>query len=137
MKPVILKDLTQRYQKLNQKNNFLIRLNEIVPWEDLRPILKQIRQKPRKSKAGRKPIDVILMFKLLILQKLYNISDEQLEYQVNDRLSFMQFLGLSLSDAVPDGTTVWLFRQQLTEAGLVEVLFEKFESYLRSSWLPS
>ncbi len=132
MKPVILKDLTQRYQKLNQKNNFLIRLNEIVPWEDLRPILKQIRQKPRKSKAGRKPIDVILMFKLLILQKLYNISDEQLEYQVNDRLSFMQFLGLSLSDAVPDGTTVWLFRQQLTEAGLVEVLFEKFESYLQS-----
>ena len=101
--------------------------------EEFRPILKQIRQKPRKSKAGRKPIDVVLMFKLLILQKLYNISDEQLEYQVNDRLSFMQFLGLSLSDAVPDGTTVWLFRQQLTEAGLVEVLFEKFESYLQMS----
>ena len=83
MKPAILKDLTQRSQKLNQKNNFLIRLNEIVPWEEFRPILKQIRDKPRKSKAGRKPIDVVLMFKLLILQNLYNISDEQLEYQVN------------------------------------------------------
>ena len=72
------------------------------------------------------------MFKLLVLQKLYNIGDDQLEYQVNDRLSFMQFLGLSLADAVPDAKTVWLFRQQLTEAGLVKELFEKFETYLRS-----
>ena len=111
-----LPDLTQRYQKLNQKNDFLLRLNKILPWEEFRPLLEQIRQKPRKSNAGRKPIDGVLMFKLLLLQKLYNISDEQLEYQVNDRLSFMQFLGLSLADAVPDATTVWLFRQQLTEA---------------------
>ncbi len=77
------------------------------------------------------------MFKLLLLQKLYNISDEQLEYQVNDRLSFMQFLGLSLADAVPDATSVWLFRQQIRSAGLVEALFEKFETYLLSSWLSS
>ena len=132
MTPAKLTDLSQRYQKLNQKNDFLIRLNKIVPWEEFRPILEQIRQKPRKSNAGRKPIDVVLMFKLLLLQKLYNLSDEQLEYQVNDRLTFMQFLGLSLVDAVPDATTVWLFRQQLTDAGLVEVLFEQFETYLQS-----
>jgi IS5 family transposase len=91
----------------------------------------RIRHKPRKSKAGRQPFDVVLIFKALILQKLYNISDEELEYQINDRLSFMQFLGLSLADAVPDATTVWLFRQQLTDAGLVEELFELFESYLQ------
>ncbi len=132
MTPARRIDLTQRYQKLNRKNDFLIRLNKIVPWEEFRPILEQIRQKPRKSNAGRKPIDVVLMFKLLLLQKLYNLSDEQLEYQVNDRLTFMQFLGLSLVDAVPDATTVWLFRQQLTDAGLVEVLFEQFETYLQS-----
>ncbi len=127
-----LPDLTQRYQKLNQKNDFLIRLNKIVPWEEFRPLLEQIRQKPRKSNAGRKPIDGVLMFKLLILQKLYNIGDDQLEYQVNDRLSFMQFLGLSLADAVPDAKTVWLFRQQIRSAGLVEDLFEQFETYLQS-----
>ena len=126
-----LPELTQRYQKLNQKNNFLNRLNETVPWEEFRPILEQIHQKPRKSNAGRKSFDVVLMFKLLLLQKLYNISDEQLEYQVNDRLSFLQFLGMSLCDAVPDATTIWLFRQQLTEAGLVEKLFEQFDGYLR------
>ena len=44
----------------------------------------------------------------------------------------MQFLGLSLADAVPDGTTLWLFRQQLTDAGLIEALFEQFESYLQA-----
>ena len=127
-----LPDLTQRYQKLNQKNDFLIRLNKIVPWEEFRPLLEKIRQKPRKSNAGRKPIDVVLMFKLLVLQKLYNIGDDQLEYQVNDRLSFMQFLGLSLADDVPDATTVWLFRQQIRSAGLIEELFEQFEIYLQS-----
>ena len=95
-------------------------------------MLEKIRQKPKKSNAGRKPQDGVLMFKLLILQKLHNISDEELEYQVNDRLSFMQFLGLSLADSVPDATTVWLFRQQLTEARLVEALFEQFEAYLQS-----
>ena len=104
----------------------------MIPWEEFRPVLEKIRQKPKKSNAGRKPHDSILMFKLLILQKLHNISDEELEYQVNDRLSFLQFLGLSLTDSVPDATTVWLFRQQLTESGLVEALFEQFEVYLQS-----
>lgn len=70
------------------------------------------------------------MFKLLVLQQLYSISDEQLEYQVNDRLSFMQFLGFGLADEVPDATTVWLFRQQLSEQELIEPLFEQFDGYL-------
>jgi hypothetical protein len=110
-----LPQLSPRDQKLNQKNNFLRRLNKTVPWQEFRPILEQVRQKPRKSNAGRKSFDVVRMFKLLLLQKLYNISDEQLEYQVNDRLSFMQFLGVNLTDAVPDATTVGLFRQQISK----------------------
>jgi transposase, IS5 family len=61
-----------------------------------------------------------------------HISDEELKYQVNDRLSFMQFLGLSLEDPVPDATTLWLFRQQLTDSGKVAELFEQFENDL---WL--
>ena len=65
----------------------------------------------------QKSIDVIIMFKLLIIQRLYNISDEQLEYQVNDHLLFMKFLGMGIEDKIPDGKTVWLFRKQLTEKG--------------------
>ncbi|CDN10285.1 Mobile element protein [Richelia intracellularis] len=57
---------------------------------------------------------------MLVLQQPYNISDEELEYQVNDQLSFMRFLGLGLAQAVPDATTVWLFRQQLKQQGLIE-----------------
>jgi transposase, IS5 family len=125
-------DLEQRQRKLNQKKDVLVTLNQIIPWESFRELLESAREKPRKNHAGRKPIDVILLFKLMILQQLYNISDEELEYQVNDRLSFMQFLGLSLEDNVPDATTVWLFRQQLTDSGKVIELFEQFEVHLRT-----
>jgi IS5 family transposase len=59
--------LEQRYQKLNQKNDFLPKLNQIIPWEEFRPFLEQVDDKPRKSKAGRKPFDRVLMFKLLML----------------------------------------------------------------------
>lgn len=123
-------DWEDRQEKLNQKKDLLVRLNEIVPWESFRPTLERIRDKPRTSNAGRKAIDVVVMFKLLVLQQLYNISDDELEYQVSDRLSFMQFMGFGLADEVPDATTVWLFRKQLTEQGLIEALFEQFDGYL-------
>jgi transposase len=123
-------DLEERQSKLNQQKDLLVRLNEIVPWETFRALLVQLHHKPRKSNAGRKPIDVIVMFKLLVLQQLYNISDEELEYQVSDRLSFMQFLGFGLADEVPDATTVWLFRKQLSDQELIEPLFEQFDGYL-------
>jgi IS5 family transposase len=126
-------DVDARQQKLEHKKPLLNQLNELVPWETFRPILKQIHAKPRKSEAGRKPIDVLLLFKMLVLQKLYSISDEELEYQVNDRLSFMQFLGLGLEDSVPDAKTVWLFREQLRQHELVEALFAQFSGYLQGA----
>ena len=118
-------ELEQRYQKLESKKTLLMKLDETVPWSEFRPILEQVHDKPRKNNAGRKPIDAIVMFKMLVLQQLYNISDEELEYQVNNRLSFMIFLGLGLAEPVPDATTVWLFRQQLKQQGLIEELFEQ------------
>jgi transposase, IS5 family len=122
--------LSARYEKLNQKQDLLVRLNRVIPWETFRPQLNQIHEKVRKSQAGRKPTDVVVLFKMLVLQQLHNISDESLEYQVNDRLSFMQFLGFDLMSEVPDATTVWLFRKHLRDAGLVEALFEQFDGYL-------
>jgi IS5 family transposase len=123
-------DLEQRHQELAAKSSTLEELNQLIPWESFRAQLEVIHDKPRKSNAGRKPMDVILMFKLLVLQQLYNISDAALEYQVKDRLSFMRFLGLGIEETVPDATTVWLFRQQLQAHELVEPLFESFEEYL-------
>jgi IS5 family transposase len=69
---------------------------------------------------------------MLILQSLYNLSDEQIEYQVRDRMSFTRFLGLEFEDDVADGTTLWLFREKLAQAGLVETLFERFNQHLNA-----
>lgn len=71
------------------------------------------------------------MFKILIIQTINTLSDERTEYLINDRLSFMWFLGLGLSDRVPDAKTIWLFRERLTKAGAIGPLFERFDRMLR------
>ena len=71
-----------------------------------------------------------LMFRMLVLQALNNLSDEQVEYQVRDRLSFSRFLGLAIEDSIPDATTFWLFREKLAKAGLIEKLFDRFDQHL-------
>ena len=75
--------------------------------------------------------DAVVMFKTIILSALYNLSDDQVEHQIRDRLSFMRFLGLGLEDRVPDAKTVWLYREQLTQAGVIETLFETFDGHLK------
>lgn len=126
-------DLSDRYASLDAKKDPLVEIDAVVPWEDFRPALEQVWRKPeaeRKSRAGRKPMDAILMFKTLVLGALYNLSDDQIEYQIRDRLSFMRFLGLGLGDRVPDAKTVWLYREGLVQAGVVEALFKQFDHHL-------
>ena len=126
-------DWQTRFEQLDSGGDPLIKLNKIVDWEQFRSPLETIRDKERKSSAGRRPFDVILMFKIMILQSLYNLSDDQVEFQVRDRLSFMRFLQLSISDTVPDAKTIWLFREQLTQAKLVKKLFKQFDEFLREN----
>ncbi len=123
-------DLEECREKLTQMGDPLIGLNERVNWEAFRPDLKRIHDKPRKSTAGAKPTDVVLMFKLLVLQQLNNLSDDRIEYQIRDRLSFMRFLGLQFEDRVPDAKTVWLFRERLKEHKLIDILFDRFHEQL-------
>ena len=125
-------DLQFRLRKIDKNGDPLCKLNTLVPWESFRDTLETIRDKPRKSRAGRKAFDVILMFKILVIQSLYNLSDEQTEQQILDRLSFMRFLGLDLGDSVPDAKTIWLFRDQLQQADLVEPLFLQFNDFLQT-----
>ena len=70
------------------------------------------------------------MFKIIILQRYYGLGDKQVEYQILDRTSFKNFLGLASGDKVPDEKTVWLFRENLTNSGVIEVLFNQFITYL-------
>ena len=122
-----------RHKKLDATRDPLVKINTVVPWERFRPLLETIREKERKSNAGAKPYDAVMMFKILIIQSLYNLSDEGIEYQIMDRLSFMRFLGLHLHDRVPDAKTIWLFREHLTEAGLMKALFQRFDAYLKEN----
>ena len=121
------------------KGDPLVALNGLAPWDDFRPRLKAVWRRPsgeRKSRAGRKPWDAVVMFKAIVLSALYNLSDEQLEHHLRDRLSFMRFLGLGLEDPAPDATTVWLYREQLVRAGLVDELFDAFDAHLKAQgWL--
>lgn len=122
-------DLDDRFNKLNERDT-LLRLNALVDWEIFRPTLQGARVQPRKSEAGRKPFDAVLMFKGLVLQHLYNFSDEELEFQIRDRFTFLRFLGLSPEDRIPDANTFWDFRELLTRADLIRPLFIAFDLHL-------
>jgi IS5 family transposase len=119
-----------RLEMLSKQGDPLQKLNEVIDWESFRHILKRIFSKEAKGPGGRPPYDYVMMFKILILQRLYNISDAQTQYQILDRQSFMRFLGLGLHSSIPDEKTIWLFREKLTQSGKIETLFNKFRDIL-------
>ncbi len=126
-------DIANRYAGLDAKNDPLAKIDAVVRWEDFRFRLEAAWRNPaeeRKSNAGCKPWDAVVMFKAIVLCALYNLSDDQVEYQIRDRFSFVRFLGLGLEDKVPDAKTVWMYREQLVQAGVIEALFEDFDGYL-------
>lgn len=123
-------DVEERYARLSAAGDPLEKLDGVVPWEVFRKPLAKALKRSERSKGGRPPYDAVVMFKVLVLQALYGLSDDQAEYQMRDRLSFMRFLGLGLGDQVPDAKTIWLFREQLTRAGAVNRLFARFDRHL-------
>lgn len=122
--------VVDRYEALSQCGDPLEKLNSVIKWSIFEPLLAKALEKTRKSAAGRKPFAAMMMFKILVLQALYNLSDAQMEYQLKDRLSFMRFLNVSLSEATPDEKTIWAFREQLKTANVLDRLFRRFDIYL-------
>ena len=102
----------------------------MLPWEVFRKPLAKALKRSDGTRGGRPPYDPVMMFKILVLQALYGLSDDQAEFQIQDRLSFIRFLGLGLGDHVPDAKTIWLFREHLTQARAVENLFARFDKHL-------
>lgn len=123
-------DEADRLAKLTKLKDPLVALSQHIAFEIFRPQLVAVFNQDGKSAAGRKAYDVVMMFKILILQRLYNLSDEQAEFQINDRQTFQRFLGLQLGCAVPDFSTVWLFREALTVAEVVKPLFDTYGAVL-------
>src|SRR3972149_2994711 len=123
-------DVDMRIQWLTQKGDPLNRLNEVIEWEIFDPILESAFGGEAKGPGGRPPFEWRMMCKILVLQRYYGLRDEQVEFQINDRLSFQRFLGLSLADKVPDGNTIWDFREKLVKDGAFERLFMRFKEEL-------
>lgn len=129
-------DFSRRMDELSEHGDPLEKLAKIIPWEHFRKTLKKVVNK-EEGKPGRPPYDVVMMFKILMLQRLYDLSDEQTEFQIRDRLTFMRFLGLDLHSEVPDENTIRNFREKLKEKGLVHKLFKEFNQVLESKGLIS
>ena len=123
-------DTEYHERKIKEYQPALSKLNKVINWEFFRePIEKALYVEP-KGAGGRPSFDKIMMFKILILQKYYNLSDEQTEFQINDRTSFKQFLGLKIGDKVPDEKTVWHYKEQLANKDLSQQLFNLFTQQL-------
>ena len=123
-------DAEERLRWLSASGEALERLRAVVEFEAFRAELEAALPRADRSRGGRPPYDAVLMFRVLVLQALYTLSDGQTEYQLRDRLSFMRFAGLALHDAVPDAKTIWLYREQLTRAGALARLFARFDAML-------
>jgi len=129
-------DAQEIQEKLSNIGNPLEMISNVIDFEMFRHKLEsKLLNQNKKNNAGAKPYDVVMMFKILILQRYYGLMDTQIEYQILDRLSFKNFLGLESGDKVPDEKTVWLFRENLTNAGLVEEIFEQFTKFLEDKGL--
>lgn len=115
-----------RLSKLSQLGDPLVKLDKSIDFELFRELIETGLSKQAKGKGGRPPYDYILLFKILILQRYYNLSDDQIEYQINDRMSFMRFLNLTIADDIPDSKTIWNFRDKLIDLELIEPCFKVF-----------
>jgi len=123
-------------ERLSAIGNPLEKISNVIDFETFRTILElKLLNTEKKNNAGAKPFDVVMMFKIMILQRYYGLGDTQVEYQIIDRLSFKKFLGLESGDKVPDEKTVWLFRENLTKSGVIELLFRQFIQFLEENGL--
>jgi len=133
--------MTNLFEASDQRNlvsklgDPLEKLDKFVNWERFRDLLEEVFPTARTGKGGRPRMDPVKMFKVLVLQRMYNLSDHAVEFQIADRLSFQRFIGIRSIKEVPDEKTVWLFREQANNAGLVDRLFDEFIAHLHSQGL--
>jgi IS5 family transposase len=125
-------DLENRLAELSSMGDPLEKLS-VIPWHKFEARIHHLMMKPKLSNAGRPPFKYGMMFKIMVLQHMYNLSDAQMQFQIIDRLSFRRFLGIGAEHTIPDEKTIWLFRETLTQAGAIQKLFTLFDRYLNEA----
>ena len=115
---------SERETKLTALGDVLQRFEEIIDFGAIASEIDKAAPRPGRAKGGRPPYPTEVMVRILIIQERFNLSDEQMEFQLLDRLSFQRFVGLRRSSQIPDRTTIWLFRDRLVKAGCPDLVFE-------------
>ncbi|QLQ31464.1 MAG: IS5 family transposase [Candidatus Thiothrix singaporensis] len=121
----------EREQKLDRKGDLLSVLEKHVSFAALAAEVDRIAPRAESTQGGRPPYPTELMVRVLVLQHLYKLSDEAMEYQLLDRLSFQRFCGLRHSASIPDEKTLWVFRERIREAGGADALFNAVQQQLQ------
>ena len=130
-------DVEERLRELSRQGDPLERLAGTVDFELFRPVLREACGQRDLSKGGRPGYDLVLKFRMLVLQAMHGLSLEQTEYLVRDRLSWMRFCGLGPGDTVPDANTLWDFREALIAAGAFDALFTRLDRAItQAGYLP-
>jgi len=118
-------------EQRKQPKTFLDAVNQIIDFKSVDRILTK-KYKKTKSADGRPAYPALPMFKLLLLQRWYNLSDPGMEEALNDRISFIRFSGFSFASPLPDHSTICRFRNNLLDLGIYEKLFEQINRQLES-----
>ncbi|EPE81831.1 transposase PF05598 domain protein [Leptospira noguchii str. 1993005606] len=132
MKNFELFESQNRIKKIENLGDPLKNLQELVDFEIFREELESMSRSGT-EKGGRPPYDPVMMFKIIVLQKLYNLSDRQTEYQINDRFTFQRFLGVGEHEKLPDEKTIWVYRERLIREGSDRILFSKLSYWIQRS----
>jgi len=122
----------ERELKLNKLGDVLQGLDKYIDFTELACAVDKAAPRPSRAKGGRPPFPTELMVRVLVVQQMFNLSDEQMEYQLLDRLSFQRFVGLRQSSQIPDRTTIWTFKERLIKAEASGIIFEAVNQQLAS-----
>jgi len=114
------------YNHISKLGDRLNHVKEIIDWERFRPILSNL-YKNHTEKGGRPNIDEIIMLKILVIQNWYNLSDQEMEFQLADRISFQHFID---STEIPDFSTIWRFRERLNKSKLWKKIWSELQRQL-------
>ena len=123
--------LSEHLKRLSAHGDPLEDLGGIIEFEAFRSVLVTALAYGEGAKGGRPPYDPVAMLKVLVLAAQNNVSDARMEYLIRDRLSWLGFLGFDLGAATPDANTIRLFRETLTEAGALDMVFAAFDRQLK------
>lgn len=121
----------EREAKLDSLGDPLALLNKHVDFRLMAEEIDRWVPRPSRAKGGRPPYPTELMTRLLVLQQLLNLSDEQMEFQLLDRMSFQRFAGLKNTARVPDRNTIWNFREWLVQAKVEHLIFDEVQRQLQ------